>query len=257
MKIVNVKRFSKILLLLGGTALQAESSWKVSTGYDFSNGDFGSTQQTEITSVPLNISWKQGAWSLKSSVSYVELSAPESIIIADGVTNTTTETQIVTQQSGLSDTSFTVKYELDSDSSRGLFLDLSTKFKLPTGDEDKGLSSGELDMTFQIDAAWAKQQWMPFASIGYRVTGDSDSYQPDDVWLASVGGQYQLNASIALGGLFDYRQAYSSSSDDLQELMIYSSHKLGKDYRMTLYGVKGFSDSSIDNGAGISMSVRF
>ena len=256
----NPKRLAPSLVLMAalsaGTPALAADNLKVSTGFDYSVGAYGETKDTTITSIPITLKYSSGAWSYKGSVSYITMKGPDTVVIADGSASSSgAGTGAIAEQSGIGDTTLSVTRALDLGADQGLFLDLTGKAKVPTGDSDKGLSTGETDYKLQLDLAMARDGWMPLATLGYKWPGSSATYTPDNAWYASVGSQFPL-AKSNVGFIYDYRQATSSTSDDVQELMLYSSMKVAG-YSLTLYGTTGFSDASVDYGVGGQISAKF
>ncbi len=232
---------------LSGVAL-ADGSLAV--GYDRSVGDYGQSDTTTIDSVSLALGWRIGRWSLKGTTTGVTMYGPDTLVLADGATSSGSGSGVMVRQTGQGDSYLSLKRALPFGERLGLYLDLGLKVKLPTGDVDKGLSTGEVDYTAQLDLSWARGEWMPMFGVGYRVPGQSDSYAPEPVWLASLGLHKRMGGGGA-GVIYDYRQAYTTYSEAVSEAMLYRSLKVGEAHQWTLYLSTGFTDNSIDAGAGL------
>lgn len=84
--------FGSTLILLPGTALAdevpsaataapaADGVWRISTGINYSQGDYGETQDTKVVSVPLALKYKRGRFTVRVSVPYVHIDGPGSLI---------------------------------------------------------------------------------------------------------------------------------------------------------------------------------
>ena len=71
--------------------------------------------------------------------------------------------------------------------------------------------------------------------------------------MASVGGTYKFTADVNGGLFFDYRESAIGGSDSIQELTGFVSRRITDDWRLQVYVLTGFTDSSPDWGAGIQM----
>ena len=78
-------------LLLPGTAFADDESarpdksddpgvWRLSTGVNYSEGDYGDVEATEVVSVPVAIKYKRGRISVRVSVPYVHVDGPGSLL---------------------------------------------------------------------------------------------------------------------------------------------------------------------------------
>lgn len=54
--------------------------WRLSTGVNYSEGDYGELQDTKVVSVPLAIKYKRGRFSVRVSVPYVHIDGPGSLL---------------------------------------------------------------------------------------------------------------------------------------------------------------------------------
>lgn len=171
-----------------------------------------------MNAVPLSVTYKNVAWNFGVSTAYISLQAPDNVVVSDDqIISTTEEESAETEsQSGWGDTTLTLRYLLLGEKMSVLFVDGVAKLKLPSGDQDKGLSSGAADLTLQVDLAYNSGHWLPMFTIGHKWPGTTDDYDPGHVWLASMGVQYRFNPELQAGVIFDYRQPYFSDSDPVE-----------------------------------------
>jgi hypothetical protein len=59
----------------------ANSSLRLSTGLNFSKGDYGDPQDTEVYSVPVAVTYKRGGFKLRVSVPWVRVDGPASLLL--------------------------------------------------------------------------------------------------------------------------------------------------------------------------------
>ena len=246
-------RICSALLLIAAPSLWA-SDLRLGAGYEYSTGDYGLSQDTRQHAVPLSVSWYDNGWLLQASTSYISRSGPESVVVYDGgATVVGEDTTTLRRDAGLGDTTLGVRRELSLGAEQGIYLDLGMSVRLPTASSSTNIISRSADYSLTLDAYTPYDRWLPFASIGYKWMGDSASFTPDNIAIASLGVQYQLNPACVTGAIMDYQQAISSSSEPLQELYLYANCHLSPQWAVSPYLLKGFSDSSLDYGAGLQV----
>lgn len=230
---------------------------KITTGFDYSSGDYGDSGDTEIWYVPFSVSYQRFPWKAKVNVPWLQIDGPggvigggdSGIVVGPGATETSA--------SGLGDIIASLQYSVEAIPADMMYLDLTAKIKFPTADEDDNLGTGEFDYTFQADLAKSLGAFTPLATLGYKIKTDSDELKLDNVWFASVGADYRLSERSNFGATIDFQEAATSSSDDAVELFTYLSHKLTTHWSLTGYGYFGFSDGSPDEGLGLQISYRY
>ena len=123
---------------------------------------------------------------------------------------------------------------------------------------DKGLGTGEFDYTLQLDFFKPLEgNLTPMATIAYKVKGDPDEYNLNNVFYLSVGADYRWNDDTNIGATLDYQEASTDSSDDRVEIFSYLSHRLDEEWKVTGYTYFGLTDGSPDVGGGISVGYTF
>lgn len=237
-----------------GTASAQDLSLRASTGFDYSVGGYGNVEDTTIIAVPFSVTAEWGAWTSSLSTYWLQIEGPGGVTVGtDGTPIVTGPAGAVETNSGLGDTSASLAYSLAQLWEHGTFVDITGTVKLPTGDEDRGLSNGEVDYTVKLDVAQSFGQILPFATIGYRFLGDENL---DDQLQLSVGAQLTIQDGVSVGASYDWRAASTAASDDSSELFAYGSWRFTEDWSATLYGIAGFTDGSPDSGGGITLTWR-
>ena len=144
-------------------------------------------------------------------------------------------------------------YEVLRSSDRSVAVDLTTKVELGTGDEEKGLGTGETDYAVQADLYKFLDRSTLVGSVGYKVRGEPANITIDNTWFVSMGGIYRFSTATS-GGLFlDYRQSSVPGFESIRELTGSLSRDLDGPWRVQGYVVRGLSDTSLDWGAGLSV----
>jgi hypothetical protein len=252
--------------LLAGAAQTASAqagSWTVSTGYNFSTGNYGTTSTTDITSIPFSLAYETGPWNLKVTVPYLRISGPADVVAGVGrgrrstrgvpVTTTTMRTS-----SGLGDVVAAATYNFYNDAASQMGADITGKVKFGTASSDNGLGTGKNDYTVLLDLyKKLNSQWSLFGGIGYSVLGSSADVPLNNVASLSLGASYKISDQTSSGLSWDLRERSSATSYSQSELTGFLSHKFTKQWKTQLYVLKGFSDGSPDWGAGATLSYGF
>lgn len=233
--------------------------FKFTTGVDFSSGDYGDPVDTDILYVPFTFAYERYPVTIKATVSWLEIDGPGTVIgggegatpIAGGGAAT------ATTESGFGDTWVSLGYSIDAIPPELFYLDLVAKVKFPTGDDDRGLGTGERDYTLQADFFKSMGKFSPLATVAYKIKTDSPTLKLDNVWYLSVGGAYQINQPASMGLTLDYQEAATDTADDALELFGYVSYALSPSWSLTGYGYGGFTDGSPDQGFGAQIRYKF
>jgi hypothetical protein len=228
-----------------------DTTFSLSAGVDVTSGTYGGDEDIEDTYVPITATADYGRVAFRLTVPYLSVRAPEGTIFdPDGVPLPGTGAMIT--ESGLGDVigSATI-YDVIYSERLDLAMDLTGKIKFGTADVDKGLGTGESDLSVQADFYKFMDQFTLVSSVGYKFRGDPEGMDLDNVLMASVGGTYKFTPDVSGGLFFDYRESAISESDSVQELSGFVSRRITDEWRLQLYALTGFTDSSPDWGGGI------
>lgn len=255
---MKTKVLSLLMLAAPGLGIlhaEDKGTWKLSTGLDFSSGDYGDVDETEILYIPATVSYSKGLWGAKVTVPWIHMEGPGGVVGGgDGGVVVGPGAEMV-DASGLGDIWSSVSYSVEAVPEKWFYLDVVGKVKFPTADENDGLGTGEFDYTLQLDLFKPLGKFSPMATVAYKFKGSPDEYDLDDVWYLSIGGDYRLNETVNFGATLDFQEAASDSSDDALELFGYVGYRLAEDWLLTLYGYTGLSDGSPDAGGGFQIRL--
>ncbi|MDH5446556.1 MAG: transporter [Gammaproteobacteria bacterium] len=240
-------------LLLGKISpVLAEYQTSVSTGVDYSTGDYGDSSDTEIWYFPLSVKLDTLDFVYKVTVPHIQITGPGTVVgpnatPADGDNQTTTE-------SGMGDVIAAISYALFPYQPDEVFIELTGKVKFPTADENKRLGTGEYDYSFQVDGFYSAGMFGIFTTLGYKIYGDPPGIDYKNGSYYSLGGSYSLTHRFSLGLAYDFKEAATQRSEDQKELTAFASKKLSNKFKILGYLVKGLSDGSPDWGLGFNIS---
>jgi hypothetical protein len=235
----------------------ADAFWqyRASSGFDFSSGTYGAAKPTEVLYLPVTLQAAKGPWTLKAVVPWLRVSGPA--LLLDGSAEGSAGARAAGHVSGLGDISLAAMYSLESLYNYGLYVDFTARAKAPTASFAKGLGTGAWDGAFQIDIAKAWGDVMPFATLGYRITGQPKGFALRDVIFGTVGVQYSWHERLATGVFYDVRRAAIKSAAAPQEGTVYINYRFNDDWSVNAYTVVGFSANSPSAGGGLVFSYRW
>jgi hypothetical protein len=227
------------------------TTWTVGTGINYSKGDYGFPTDTEIFSAPLNLSYEVGSWSLGTSIPWIRIKGPAANTGGGGAPRPT-----ASSESGLGDIYANATYRF-GEVVGPVNLAFTGRVKFPTADEAKGLGTGETDYYGQLDFYRTFGNCTPFASLGYRVLGDSPLYQLEDGVFASAGSHFRASPATVWTVAVNWGQRYVAGGDAATDAMLALTHDLDPHWQLSGYLLKGFTDASPDHGAGLQVGYRF
>ena len=249
-----MKTYSIAALVLLATAGVAQAqSWVVSGGFDYTTGDYGTGDDTEILTLPFSARYEVDRWTYKLTVPFVRISGPSDVVSGVGPVGRPGGRGNDTA-SGMGDPVFAATYATLIDPERPM-LDLTGKLKLGIADEDIG--TGEHDVMFQADVYQSFGAWTPFGTLGYRFLGDPSGVNLKNGFYLAAGTSYRLDEVTSVGGVFDWRQRTVSGSDNAFELTGFVTRQVNDQWKVQAYLLKGFTDGSPDYGLGANASYAF
>jgi hypothetical protein len=226
----------------------------LTTGLDYSSGDYGEAEKTNILVAPFSASWRTEAFRLSATLPFVSIDGPAGVVLGpDGKPLPGVE-GVAGKRSGLGDVSLGASATLPT-LPGGLSVDLIGRVKLPTSKEEDGLGTGKTDVTVGADLTYPIGPVAPFLSVNYRMLGDPEGVDLDNSWATSLGASVVFGRSVAILS-YDYAQASSPGFEPSKEIFGALSAPLTGKVNGTLYGTAGLSDGSADYGVGVLLSLR-
>lgn len=226
---------------------------QLSTGIDYSSGDYGDVEDTDMLAVPISLKYQSGDFYLRASTGWVEVTGPEGFIPGDGGVNPGVPGGAVTTRSGIADTNIGVGRSFYIGGNT--FFDAVGKVKLPTASAQEFLGTGSVDFTAQGELLHVIDNVSLSARGGRRFNGKGEFYDLRDVWLAGAG--IYVNAEDMVVGLdYEWREGSIDGAPDRSEATASLTVGLTESLRLQGYGYTGFTDGSPDFGAGAQILVR-
>lgn len=249
------------LMLAATPALAQDDTYvQISTGIDYSSGDYGDVEDTDMLAIPFGIKYQSGDFYIRASTAWVDVEGPSGVIPGDGGVNPgrgngggDPEPSEVVSRSGLGDVNLTAGYSFFLGGST--FFDAVGKVKLPTASESKSLGTGSTDFTAQGELLHVVDDISFSLTGGRRFNGSSDLFELNDVWLAGAGVYYSAD-QMTLGLDYEWREGSVDGAPDRSEITGSLTYKLSDSLRLQGYGYTGLADGSPDIGGGLQVLLR-
>jgi hypothetical protein len=229
---------------------------KLGVGFDYSSGDYGFTQSTEVFLVPVNLSLDKDRWSFKASLPYITIKGPASVVTGSGATSGAPARPTTQSESGVGDAMVSATYHARPVPGE-LNVDVTGRVKLGTADEGKGLGTGETDYYAQIDLYQNFGTITPFGSFGYRMLGTNAAFPLKDGLYASAGAAFKLSTKVVAGAAYDWRSRIIAGAPDGTDAIAFVSLNATDDWNVLGYVLKGFNEASPDYGIGGLVTYKF
>lgn len=226
----------------------------VSTGVDYSEGDFGTDIDTSILVVPLTMRAKFDKLTISAAIPYIEINGSSSVA-GGGEGPIIVDPDLAdTKRSGIGDLSLRARYDLIDFGPAELAID--GRVKLPTGSRAKRLSTGETDFSAGVEVAATRGVVQPFAELGYRVLGDPEGVELNNGIYGSAGAIALFPGSVAAIASYDYVEASVDTVGDSHSLFGGLVIPVGSRLDLTTYGTAGLSDAAPNWGVGVLLSFK-
>jgi len=242
-----------MLVVLGAQA--QDKPLTLGGGLHYSEGDYGSTITTRITTLEATARYEAGRMVYRASVPYLSVKGDTGVI--PGIGQASGAPVRSGSASGLGDIVLSAAYSAYYDPASTLGVDLTGKVKLGTADESKGLGTGEHDFILLLDLYRAFDRVTGFGGVGFHVMGDSPELPLENAWSANLGATYKLDARGSVGAMLEGRQRVVAGGSRTRELTAFWIRKLEQDWKAQAYGLIGLADGSPDWGFGLSLARPF
>jgi len=239
-------RLAAAALLVHASAWAGAQETTIGVGLDYSTGEYGGTESTDIWFIPVTAKYQTDEWILKLTVPYIRITGPGEVLPDVGPVGSPARARRT--EEGLGDV--VVGVTRTAYASSTMLVDVTGKLKVATADEDKGLGTGENDLSLQVDGYLPVGETTAFGTLGYKFFGDPETFELDDVWFASLGFSHPATPAVNVGAIADWREATGEGRDPRRELTVFATRDVSELWSLQGYLVKGFSDASPDWAAG-------
>ena len=159
-------------------------------------------------------------------------------------------------QSGLGDIVTAFSYNLIDHVPTGILFDITARLKIPTASASQNLGTGQVDYAIQGDLFKIISQFTLSATLGYRILGNPSEIAFHNVLYGAASVGYRLSSNITIGTSYNMGQSPVRLQDS-RDLTLYLSQRVSDNFRLNIYGLRGFSERSPDWGGGINLRYIF
>ena len=229
-------------------------------GMGYSNGDYGTTRNTNVEIGLPVLSATTGDFKFSVSMPYMRVSG-RGLVVFDAtgnpiVVNRNTTLPPITR-TGFGDLNFGATYDVPSSFMDDFEVKLSAGFKVPTASTRRRLSTGETDFTMSMDVSRQFGDWGPFVTVGYLVPGQPASFKLLNTVSVSAGTSYTINDNLVAVASYDFDSASTPLVTASHEVFGSLSWIRDNGFTLTGYGTVGLSTGSPNVGAGLLLAYAF
>jgi hypothetical protein len=225
-----------MLLPYGALAEEGRGYLDFSGGYK--TGDFGTPTRSNLYYLAPTLGYVAPQYDVSVTIPYLSL------------TNKTAG--VSTTETGIGDIILRGGRVLVPEGEKGLSLYGSLAVKLPTADENKGLGTGKTDYgAFLILYKRIESVKLAFLG-GYIITGNSSSFNYNDIYLYGVGVSKIFGRTDLYASLEGRRSSVPGAANPL-ELNLGFLRLLSKDYSLKGNTFFGLTDGSPDFGVSLGI----
>jgi hypothetical protein len=223
--------------------------WTWTAGFDFSRGDYGLPEKTNLYYIPLGVTADYRRFRANLVIPVLASDGPTRFIEGSAVGDPRVDSDL---EAGLGQIQASVSYLFDPLIEHTPFIELVAKITAPTETSD-GLGTGDWAGGIQIDLFQIWGHATPFASAGRRFFEGSALR---DRFYTSVGASLAVHAQVSIGLSYDWLESTTREAEDAHEIVPFLTLRLDERWSMGPYAVIGLSDGSPDYGVGLSISLR-
>ncbi len=227
---------------------------KIDVGAYHSEGDYGLKDDTRISGVPLSIRYRGWPWKVKMSTMWVRLKGPGTL--SDGDIGNDRD-DVIRNEKGIGDTSLTLEREGVFGTPYDWYWNLGLRVKIPTGNEDKGLGTGEFDYEPRFTLMYLGWPVKPYLLTRYTFKGDNAEQDYENTLGATLGASYAISPSVNLGTQITARESSVENGNDRLEVLVNGDYRWSPQWKTGLYVIKGLKEGSPDWATGLTISYQW
>jgi hypothetical protein len=242
-------------LELSDIGIREGEGYSLTTGLEYASGDYGTSDTTDLWTVPIGLDYVKGPYSAGVSTSFMSATS-NGAIITSSMGGMSRSKNSVNSSSGIGDINLYASYKLPEAKGSDITYHVTARLKLGTADADKGLGTGENDYAIEGGLVTLYKEVIVFASVGYQISGDSATINYHDVLYGSGGATYPIGKGRDVGAMLSLSQAITPGYDAPADVTLFLNQELDKKRDLYFYLLFGLSDGSPDFGAGANITIQ-
>lgn len=271
---------------------------QLSTGVEYSRGDYGELTSTDALVVPFSARVSIGSFSLRASVPWLAVRGPADIapVVDDdggdrgsnsgsghggggssgsgsgsggsgsgsgggngsggGEGSDDDDFADDREVRGLGDVTLSAAWSFKDIGGSRLYVDVTGRVRLPTGDEARGLGRGTTDYATLMETGWDGRRGGVFVLGGRQYLESTATVARRDVWQGSAGGWVNVGKASIVGVQGNWREAATVAGVEPRSVDVFVNLGLSAGWRVDLSGSAGLSKASPDYAVGLGVTWR-
>jgi hypothetical protein len=269
---------------------------QLSTGAEYSSGDYGDVTSTEALVVPFSARVSLGSLSLRASVPWLSLRGPADIAPVvddnggdrgsnsgsgssgggsdggggnsgpgggdddddpeDGEEEEEGDFPDDRKVQGMGDATLSAAWSFRDIGSTRLYADVTGRVRLPTGDKARGLGRGTTDYATLAEIGWDGDRGGVFALGGRQYLESTAAVARRDTWQGSGGGWVNVGRASLVGVQGNWREASTAAGVDSRSVDVFLNLGLAAGWRLDVSGSAGLSRAGPDYAVGLGVTWR-
>ena len=231
---------------------------KMQISPSFSHGTYGSDVSTDTFTLPLRIRYREGPFKVAIRIPYLSVTGPRSPVPNVGVVGSPGNNRATIE--GLGDLGLSAAARvLGGQEGDSFKLELGVGTKLPTGNRARGLGSGQVGLSVQIETTFNVTQDVSLELTTGRFfrTRQGDNRQLRDFLYNSMTLNYEITPTMTVGMTLDVQERAVSSGTAVLEAGLFVEYEIAPKTRIGASLFKGFTRDSSAYGISLLLSHRF
>jgi hypothetical protein len=197
---VQIRLLAALALVIGAAPHASADRLNLAVGGEYSTGDYGDPQDTAVWYEFVSARYVMSPLAFKATVPFLQIDGPATVT-DDGEVGGGGADRMV---GGIGDVSLSTTY-MFAWKPQKIYWDLMGRVRLPTGDENDGLGSGEIDYSLASTLTKEFERLSLYVEAGYRFLGSSVARPREDGMLPAPIST-DLARETEIGASFDWRE---------------------------------------------------
>jgi hypothetical protein len=257
-----------LLVLLGwplSAAAATGNKFSVGIGLDYATGDYGTDKTTDSWAVPFVVDYyPTKELDFELVIPYIHQSNSNTIY-ANGMRYSMRRTSMMQRpsfnlnesQSGLGDMTLTMGYALLPETQTRPLVRPVLYLQFPTGDENKGLGTGEFAAGPGLGFSKWINNWNVFGEGRYIFQGSNSDIGLKDYGTLEGEVGYLVGSNFFPSFDLWYASAPADDSSDMVVAKLKAKYRISEEWHAEGYLATGLTNSTADFGLGASIFYSF
>lgn len=243
--------------LSAGASSAAQSDWKASASINYETGTYGSASRTDTFYMPVTLKRYFSEGDLSVTVPYINQKNGAGVVTVDGSVFGVNGSSSQSTASGVGDIVLKGSYYLLTESNKTPFdLNIVAKLKVPTGDDSKGLGTGEFDTGMGLEFAKALPNgFFGYFDLYYTFIGDPPGLELEDRFAFDVGFSKRIDPRWTVSAFYEESTPLLKPNSNLRDVLVNFEFKVDERTKLFFGGTVGLSETGPDYGLSVGASI--